>query len=125
MVGAFGDWIFGAPDGSMWTLCLLEGDYRQVAQTSDEFNRLKQQPENLNSWFKANWVSIAAGHGIVPKLDECLGWKKPPVLGGPFAVDNISVFSLRVYQCIQGQLHQQIRERRQSADQTSAPKLSP
>jgi hypothetical protein len=110
MVGAFGDWIFGAPDGSHWTLCLLEGDYRQVAGDSAEFNRLKLQPENLESWFKADWVAIAAKHGLVPKIDECLGWKIPPILGGRFGVDNIAVFPLRVYQSIQGQLHRQRHE---------------
>jgi hypothetical protein len=110
MVGAFGDWIFGAPDGSHWTLCLLEGDYRQIARDSAEFNRLKRQPENLDSWFKAGWVAIAARHGLFPKIDECLGWKVPPFLGGAFSVDNIDVFSLRLYQHIQGQLHQQRHE---------------
>lgn len=107
MVGAFGDWIFGAPDGSHWALCLLEGDYRQIARDSAEFNRLKRQRENLDSWFKADWVEIAARHGLVPNIDECLGWKIPPFLGGKFSVDNIAVFPLRVYQSIQGQLHRQ------------------
>lgn len=110
MVGAFGDWIFGAPDRSHWTLCLLEGDYRQIARDSAEFNQLKMRPENLESWFKAGWVAIAARHGLVPRIDECLGWKVPPMLGGTFSVDNISIFPLRVYQSIQGQLHRQRRE---------------
>jgi hypothetical protein len=111
MVGAFGDWIVGAPDGSHWVLCLLEGDYRQIARDCAEFNRLKQQPENMESWFKADWVEIAARCGLVPKIDECLGWKIPPILGGEFSVDNIAVFPLRVYQSTQGQLHRQRRER--------------
>jgi hypothetical protein len=68
---------------------------------------LKRQPENLESWFKADWVEIAARHGLVPAVDECLGWKIAPFLGGPFRVDNIAVFSWRIYQSIQGQLHQQ------------------
>jgi len=115
MIGAFGDWIFCAPDGSLWTLCLLEGDYRQIARDSAEFNRLKREPENLDSWFKAGWVEIAARHGLVPNIDECLGWKVPPFLGGAFSADNIAAFSLRVYQSIQGQLHQQ-RHRGKSAE---------
>jgi hypothetical protein len=107
MIGAFGDWILGAPDASHWALCLLEGDYRKVANSSREFNQLKKDPENLESWFKAGWVEIAARHGMVPGINECLGWKVPPFLGGELSVDNIGVFSLRVYQSIQGQLQRQ------------------
>jgi hypothetical protein len=34
MIGALGDWIFRAPDASRWSLCLLEGDYRKIANSS-------------------------------------------------------------------------------------------
>lgn len=110
LLGAFGDWIFAAPDGSIWALCLLESDYRQVAGSTTEFDQAKLVPEKLEEWFKADWVVIAAEHGMVPSGDECLGWDIHPRIGGPFSVNNISVYSLRVYQTIMGQLHRQIDE---------------
>jgi hypothetical protein len=109
MVGAFGDWIFGAPDGSIWWLDLLKGEYQRVARNSDEFSRLKKNPKKLDLWFSAGWVTIAAEHGLIPKIDECLGWKTPPVLGAKFSVENIGIFSLMVYVSLQGQLHRQLR----------------
>ena len=111
-LGAFGDWIFGVPDGSLWSLELLEGTYSRIALNADEYNRAKNEADNLNLWFMAEWVEIAERHGIVPGLDECLGWRLHPIFGGSFSVANIQVFSLGVYQSIMGQLFRQMRQQK-------------
>lgn len=108
MIGIFGDWIFGAPDGSLWHLGLLEGQFQPVAQDSTEFNAKKREEEYRDLWFGANWADIALGNGLTPDRAECLGWKVAPVLGGPFSVDNIKVFSLLAYQSVTGQLFRQL-----------------
>lgn len=110
MVGVFGDWIMGAPDGSLWCLELLEGSYSRIADDAEVFNRAKSNPDNLNLWFMAEWAEIAERHGLVPSTDQCLGWKVHPMLGGKFEADNIQVFSLRVYQSLMGQLFRQLRQ---------------
>lgn len=108
LIGAFGDWVMCAPDGSHWSLDLLEGRYTRIAANSAEFNLAKRVEENLNLWFTADWVAIASQHGLIPAHDECLGWKVHPRLGGPFGPENIEVFSLRLYQSLMGQLHRQL-----------------
>ncbi|HEX2552751.1 MAG TPA: T6SS immunity protein Tdi1 domain-containing protein [Microvirga sp.] len=108
LIGAFGDWVFGAPNGSYYALCLLEGDYRLIAEGSDEFNALKNDPGNLNDWFKADWVRLAAEDGLVPDDDECLGWKVHPMFGSALlTARNIEVYKLRVYQAIMGHIFRQ------------------
>jgi len=111
MIGIFGDWIFGAPDGSQWHLDLLEGQFRQVARDSAEFNARKREEKYRDEWFGANWANIALENGLTPNRDECLGWKVAPVLGGPFSAANIQVFSLYVYQSVTGQLFRQLSQR--------------
>jgi Domain of unknown function (DUF1851) len=111
MIGIFGDWIFGAPDGSLWHLDLLDAHFRQVARDSAEFNAKKREEKYLNEWFGANWANIAFANGFTPDRDQCLGWKIAPVLGGPFSVENIQVFSLLIYQSIHGQLFRQLSQR--------------
>ena len=71
----WGDWVFGRPDGSLWALSLLEGDYRQIAQNATEYNRLNKSPEWLNDEFCAEWLLIASHHGLLPAPHQCLGWK--------------------------------------------------
>lgn len=110
MIGAFGDWIMGAPDSSLWSLELLEGTYTRIAENPEAFNHAKLDPDNLNLWFMAEWVEIADRHGLVPSADECLGWKIHPILGGPFEAKNIEVFALIVYQSIMGQMFRQLHQ---------------
>jgi hypothetical protein len=111
MIGHFGETVFEAPDGSSWLLSVLEGEYEFLARDAEEFNILNKNPENVEHWFLWDWASIAFQNGIVPGEGECLGWKLPAILGGPFAVDQIGVFPRRAYLTMQGQLLRQVKER--------------
>ncbi len=110
-ISAFGDWVFGHPDGSLWALSVLEGTYERVAVNGAEYNTLNKSGEWLNKTFIAGWQPIAAGHGLQPGKDECLGWKVHPLIGGKLEVANLQVFSMLVYQSIMGQLHRQLQQR--------------
>ncbi|WP_432210636.1 hypothetical protein [Marinobacter alkaliphilus] len=44
-LSAFGDWVFGDPDGSLSVLSLLDGNYEKVAGSSEEYNRLNKSAE--------------------------------------------------------------------------------
>ncbi len=108
LITVFGDWVFGAPDGSIWMLSVLEGGLEQVAPSSSEFNRKKADFAWLDTVFIAGWQEIAERHGLEPDEGECLGWKLHPLLGGEFDVANLQLFSMSVYQSLMGQLHRQL-----------------
>ena len=98
LIGVFGDWVFVDQDRSYWHLDLLEGKFVKIAQDTKDFNSRKNQRAFQDEWFGANWAEIAFGAGLIPARDECLGWKVAPLIGGEFALENIDVFPLRVYQ---------------------------
>jgi hypothetical protein len=108
-LSAFGDWVLGNRDGSLWVLSLLEGTYECVARDAAEYNKLNKSEEWLDEVFMAGWLSIAAGHNLVPAKDECLGWRLHPLLGGKFEASNLQIFSMRVYQSLMGRLHHQFQ----------------
>lgn len=108
---ALGDWVFGAPDGSLWLLSALEGNYSKVASNSVEFNHLNKSQEWIEETFLASWFDIALGNEIRPSESECIGWKLHPLLGGKFEVANLQLFSMLVYQSLMGQLHRQLQQR--------------
>jgi len=108
-LSAFGDWVFGNPDGSLSVLSVLEGNYEKVASSSEEFNRLNKSAEWCDEIFIASWYPIAVENGIVPKEGECIGWKVHPILGGEFAVHNLQIFHMPVYQSLMSQLHFQVQ----------------
>jgi Domain of unknown function (DUF1851) len=114
LLSAMGDWVFGRPDGTMAKLDILEGRYVTIAKSSNEFNALKRSEQWLDEKFSASWVVIARGNGLVPTPDQCLGWKIAPIIGGKFAVSNLALFDMAVYQSIQGQMHRQIQGRKKA-----------
>ena len=65
-LSAFGDWVFGHPDGSIWVLSVLEGTYVRIAATADDYNHLHQSQEWLEETFLSGWQPIAAAHGLEP-----------------------------------------------------------
>jgi hypothetical protein len=60
--------------------------------------------------FLPGWQLIAAGHGLHPGKDECLGWKVHPLIGGPLTADNLKVFNMAMYQLLMRRLHRQGQE---------------
>ncbi|UUZ49604.1 DUF1851 domain-containing protein [Massilia sp. B-10] len=105
------DWVFGSPDGSIWRLSVLEGDYVQIATNSEHYNAMKRSAEWINEEFCADWQPIAAGNNLLPDEAERIGWRVHPYLGGDMKVENLQVFSMLVYQSLMGQLHRQLKAR--------------
>ena len=105
-LSVFGDWVFGNANGSLSVLSLLEGTYETVAESADEYNRLNKSQEWSEEIFMSGWYSIALENGISPSEGECIGWRVHPIVGGEFSVENLQVFSMRVYQALMSQLHQ-------------------
>jgi hypothetical protein len=117
-VTVLGDWIFGAPNGSLWCLSALEGNYTQVAADSAEYNRFKQSPDWMIATFSADWQDIGARRGLIPKDAQCLGWRIHPRIGGAFAPANLQLFDMAVYQSLMGQMHRQLAPQAESAERS-------
>ena len=107
-VTVLADWVFGAPEGSLWCLSALEGTYAQVAANSNDYNRFKQSPDWMSATFSAEWQPIGEHHGLFPTNNECLGWRVHPRIGGAFSSGNLQVFDMAAYQSLMGQLHRQL-----------------
>lgn len=108
-LSAFGDWVLGEEDGSLWLLSVLEGVYEKLANDSAEFNALNKSDEWNDQKFIEGWWQIAKENGIVPEKGECIGWKVHPLIGGEFSVSNLQIFSMRVYQSLMSQLHSRLQ----------------
>lgn len=110
-VSALGDWVFGAPDGSLYALSMLDGDLFRIAENAREYNAAKEDERWLDQTFAAGWAVIARRHGLVPAKDQCLAWTSPPALGGPLEVGNLRIADMSVWQAMMGQLHEALTTR--------------
>lgn len=110
-VSVMGDWVFGAPDGSLHALSMLDGDLFRIAENAAEYDAAKESERWLDQTFAAGWSVIARAHGLVPGKDECLAWTSPPALGGAFEVSNLRIQPMLVWQTLMGQLHEALTAR--------------
>jgi hypothetical protein len=107
-ISVLGDWVFGAPDGSLWCLSILEGDYTKIAANAAEYDTLNKSEEWMNRTFIADWQDMAFEQGLHPSEAQCIGWKLHPLLGGRLDPTNLQLFDMAAYQSLMGQLHRQL-----------------
>ncbi len=104
-----GDWLFGEVDGSISLLSVLDGTYETIASDFHEYNKMNKSQDWCDNVFLTSWYDLALEHGLQPKQDECLGWNLHPIIGGEFCMENLQVFTMKVYQSLMSQLHFQLQ----------------
>jgi hypothetical protein len=104
---AMGDMFLQDMTGNVYWLNTIDGKLGQVATSQAEFKTMMENRENVDEWFLPNMVGelLAAGKTLGPQ--ECYSFKKAPVLGGSFDVDNIEPCDVHVHFLTAGQIHQQ------------------
>lgn len=110
LISAFGDMFFQARNGSVLMLDTLEGMLKPVAGSVAELrDRLLSSNEAQDELLSSVWTQAARRSGLTLGPGECFDWTIAPMLGGAFAVENITVQSFAVAVDIAGQLHEQVR----------------
>lgn len=107
LMTAFGDLFLRDQSGHIHFLDLMSGEFKQVAESQAEFDRLCEDREQRRSWFigflltkvRKSCGELAAG--------ECYSCQTPPSLGGQLKANNFQRTDLQVHYSTLGQLHQQ------------------
>jgi hypothetical protein len=120
----FGDWFFTDPREHVHMLDLIEGTLQEVAPSIAAYNDLKNTPEKQNEWFLDGLVFRCAESRILLDPSQCYGWQVHPLLGGKLTIENIKVYSLRVYQSLMGQIFRQYQNHK-PGDPLPPLKISP
>jgi hypothetical protein len=115
LLTAFGDLFLRDQSGHIHFLDLMSGEFKQVAESQEEFDRLCEDRERRRSWFigflltevRKQCGNLAAG--------DCYGCKTPLSLGGQLEADNFERTDLQVHFSILGQLHRQTKHLRPGA----------
>ena len=109
LMTAFGDSFFRGKSGGVHFLDLMCGEFKQVAGSQEEFDRLCEDRERRRSWFIGFLLmevrklrgELAAG--------ECYSCEIPLSLGGQLDAENFERTDLEVHYSILGQLHRQTK----------------
>lgn len=109
LMTAFGDLFLRGQSGHIHFLDLMSGEFKQVAESQEEFDRLCEDREQRRSWFVGFLLTaVRKSHGEL-SAGECYSCKKPLSLGGQLEADNFERTDLQVHYSILGQLHRQTR----------------
>jgi hypothetical protein len=108
MASPFGDVFFESAAG-WWFLDTLEGKLSQVWRSGQELQAVLNTPEGQDQYLLLGLAQEAESQGLTPGESQVYSLTVPPVLGGPVAVENVSVVDFVVAIDTAGQIHDQVR----------------
>ena len=110
MVSVLGDAFLEDVSGGIYWLDTGRAELSHIADNSDYFDALRQQPEQSNQWFSPRLVAalLSAGHVLEP--GQCFSYKIPLTLGGDFQPENFEPCDLSVHFHTLGQIQAQIKD---------------
>jgi hypothetical protein len=108
LASPFGDVFFESPTG-WWFLDTIEGTLLQAWGSGQELQAILNTPEGQDQYLLLGLAQEAESQGLTPHDGQVYSFTVPPVLGGPMAVENVSVVDFVVAVDTAGQIHEQIR----------------
>ena len=93
-VNRFGDVFAIFEDDSIHMLDVGMGTIDRIADNRDHFWSVMEEGENVSLCFLVPLVHACEAAGMALCDSECYGFKMPPLLGGEYAVRNVSPISL-------------------------------
>ena len=110
MVSSLGDAFLSDADGKIYWLDVGGAELTLIANDRDQFDALRQHPENADQWFAPLLVGDIMSSGKTLKENECFSYKIPLTLGGLFEEENFEPCDLSVHFATLGQIQHQIKD---------------
>jgi hypothetical protein len=110
LVNRFADLFLVLPDGTVHMLDVGVGTLTRLADSRDDFAAKIDEDDNADLWFMIPLVDQMVAAGVVLQPAQCYGFKKPPVLGGDYRVENAGPLLLWDYLASYGSIHEQLRD---------------
>jgi hypothetical protein len=110
LVNRIADIFIVLPDGTVHMLDVGAGSLTKVAESRDEFSERIDEGENANDWLAIPLVDklVAAGMSLQP--GQCYAFKKLPILGGDYMVENFALLAIADWLGACGSIHEQLRD---------------
>lgn len=109
MVSSIGDIFLMDKTGKIYWLNVGEGSITAVADDVQGFKEKLQNREQVNEWFMIELVAALKVAGLELRQGEVYSYKKLPVLGGDYSVDNFEKTLVEVHFSFSGQIHEQVK----------------
>ena len=107
---AFGDLFLCDSQRKIIWLDVAIGKLSVVAESFEQFQSLAESQDNRQQWFAANDEQQAANRGLVPGVEQCIGFATPLVFNESGYAENPYIADLYEYVSFLGDLHRKIAE---------------
>lgn len=110
LLSAIGDaFVQDETDATIHQLDTAAGSCSGVAADEGEFRALLSNSQWVTDHLAVNVIAdfLANGMGLDP--GQIYSWRRPPVLGGEYALDNADSTDIAVHFSVTGQIHEQVR----------------
>jgi len=97
-------------DGSIHWLAVGSADFRPIASDVEEFRSLLTDEAFVLDYFAVEALLALKEAGVTLGPGQIYSLKVPPILGGKYALDNISPTDIAVHFSITGQIYRQVKD---------------
>ena len=110
LVNRCGDLFLVYGDETVHMLDMGRGTLTQVAADRDDFALKMGDPRHASDWLLIPLINQIVAAGIVLAEGQCYGYRKLPILGGSYTVDNFAPISVADFIGGCGTLHLQLKD---------------
>ncbi len=110
LVSVIGDMFLTSDNGNFFWLDVGQGKLEMVAVDEKEFERKMTDIEQVNEWFMIDLTTQLRLSGKRLKDGQLFSYKKLPIIGGDYSVDNFEPSDMEVHFSFAGQIHNQIKD---------------
>jgi hypothetical protein len=109
-ISVLGDIFLVGTDNAVYWLQTDSGHLTRTADTMLQFEEFLGDDEKIDNWFLPSLVEqlLAAGKNL--KENEVYSYKKLPVIGGEYSIDNIEPTDMSVHFAVSGQICERIKD---------------
>ena len=105
-----GDLFLIGQDDAIYWLQTDIGSLTKVADNMRQFEQYLTDEDKVDNWFIPLLVEKLITAGKRLKENEVYSFKKTPVLGGEYSIDNIEPMNMSVHFAFTGQICEQIKD---------------
>jgi hypothetical protein len=110
LVNRFGDAFAIFDDGSVNMLDVGNGVIERLADSRDEFSAEIDVANHANNWLMIPLVDRCVANGLILTRGQCYGYKIPPILGGEYALENVTPVNLHEHYLFLADIFDQTRD---------------
>ena len=110
LMNRFGDLFIVLDDGTVQRLDVGGGTLEKVAGSRDDFCTKIDEGNNANDWLMIPLVDRLVAAGITLGDGQCYSYRKPPIVGGDYTVENTAVLDIKEHFGFLGSIYEQMHD---------------